>query len=114
MATEFSFLAPVVRKADNAIHRINEIWRIFRLLLNREGRGRLVKITQFNMATLNRVLASQPSVSFFVFNKTVHFPWIITMTSHDFYLFFNFYGLFFFILPMALFLCSFAYAVVFH
>ena len=42
------------------------------------------------MATVNRVLASQPSISFFVFNKTVNFPRIITISSHDFYLFFNF------------------------
>ena len=48
------------------------------------------------MATVNRVLALQPSVSFFVVNKTVHFHWIITMSSLDFYLFFNFYGLFLF------------------
>ena len=42
------------------------------------------------MATVNRVLASQPSISFFVFYKTVNFPRIITISSHDFYLFFNF------------------------
>lgn len=45
------------------------------------------------MATVKRVLASQPSISFFVFNQTVNFPWIITMSSNDFNLFFNFYVL---------------------
>ena len=43
------------------------------------------------MATMNRVLASQPSRSFFAFNKTVCFPWIIAISSHDFYLFYNSY-----------------------
>lgn len=45
------------------------------------------------MASMNRVLASQPSRSFFAFNKTVNFPWIIAMYSYDFYLFFNIYVL---------------------
>ena len=45
------------------------------------------------MATMNRVLASQPSRSLFAFKKTVNFPWIIAMSSHDFYIFFNIYVL---------------------
>ena len=45
------------------------------------------------MATMNRVLASQPSRSFFAFERyvLVCFPWIIAISSHDFYLFYNRY-----------------------
>ena len=41
---------------------------------------------------MNRVLA-HPSRSFFAFNKTVNFPWIIAMSSNDFYFFIQIYVL---------------------
>ena len=82
----YSFLFPPIfgRRLIRGINRGIGLEALGNLGVRIERLERVVKITQFNMATMNRVLA---------FNKTVHCFWKTATSSHEFYLFFNIYVL---------------------
>lgn len=93
MVTEFAvqsfFSADFCRQLIRGSFGVTGLEALGNLRVRIERRERLVKITQFNMvtnfmATMNRVLALQPSRSFLAFNQTVNFPWIVATSSHDF------------------------------
>lgn len=91
----YSFLFPPIfgRRLIRGVNRGIGLEALGNLGVRIERLERLVKITQFSMANMNRVLALQNSRSFLAFNKTVHCFWKIATSSHEFYLFFNIYVL---------------------